>query len=76
MTVTHADSLSKCGGPKLTWTLERDAVNPALRIIATTLSASAADSDASSFQSIARSTSRYLESVDSRAPGTLAATSA
>src|SRR5690349_5602687 len=74
-TVMHADSLSKCGGPKLTWTLDRDAANPALRINATQVSASSRDSDTSSFQSIARSTSRYRESDDNRAPGTLLITS-
>src|SRR5262249_28996980 len=74
-TVRHADRLSKCGGPKLTCTLERTAVNPALRSSWATSSASSRVSETSSFQSIARSTSRYFESFDSRAPGTLVITS-
>src|SRR3954470_9529765 len=74
-TVMQADSLSKCGGPKLTCTLDRTAANPALRSKCTTVSASSLDSDTSSFQSIARSTSRYFESLDSLAPGALDITS-
>src|SRR5262249_18736149 len=74
-TVMHADSLSKCGGPKLTCTLDRTAVNPALRNSWATSSASSRVSETSSFQSIARSTSRYFESLDSRAPGTFDITS-
>ena len=42
---------------------------------ATHVSASSFDSETSSFQSIARSTSRYFESLDSRAPGTFDITS-
>ena len=67
----HADSLSKCGGPKLTCTLERTAANPALRIICDARLGIVPGSETSSFQSIARSTSRYFESLDSRAPGHL-----
>ena len=69
------DSLSKCGGPKLTCTLERTAAKPAFWISCTHISASSRDSETSSFQSIARSTSRYFESLDSRAPGTFDITS-
>ena len=74
--VMHADSLSKCGGPKLTCTLERTAVNPALRSMCDARPRRRrCDSETSSFQSIARSTSRYFESLDSRAPGTFDITS-
>ena len=69
MTVMHADSLSNIGGPKLTCTLDRTASRPAFLISWTASSASLTGSRTSSFQSIARSTSRYFESLDSRAPG-------